>query len=76
MMRLAIKDKHKDMIIARNYNFKERRILAQLVMLIAPMLCIGFFLNSQLGKREFANLYYKGFSIIFRIKSSNFKHQT
>jgi hypothetical protein len=32
------------------------------------MPCIGFFLNSQLGKREFANLYYKGFSIIFRIK--------
>jgi hypothetical protein len=31
-------------------------------------LCIGFFLNSQLGKREFANLYYKGFSIIFRVK--------
>jgi hypothetical protein len=30
--------------------------------------CIGFFLNSQLGKREFANLYYKGFLIIFRIE--------
>jgi hypothetical protein len=44
-------------------------------MLIALMverkliwLCIGFFLNSQLGKKEFANLYYKGFSINFRIK--------
>jgi hypothetical protein len=44
-------------------------------MLIALMveqnlirLCIGLFLNSQLGKREFANLYYKGFLIIFRIE--------
>jgi hypothetical protein len=26
------------------------------------------FINSQLGKREFANLYYKGFLIIFRIE--------
>jgi hypothetical protein len=29
-------------------------------------LCIGFFSYSQLGKRGFANLYYKGFKIIFR----------
>jgi hypothetical protein len=31
-------------------------------------LCIGFFPYSQLGKRGFANLYYKGFLIIFRIQ--------
>jgi hypothetical protein len=30
------------------------------------------FLNSQLGKREFANLYYKGFWIIFRIEFLQF----
>jgi hypothetical protein len=35
MTRLAIKDKHEDMIIARNYHFQERRILTQLIMLIA-----------------------------------------
>jgi hypothetical protein len=29
-------------------------------------LCIGFFSYSQLGKRGFANLYYKDFKIIFR----------
>jgi hypothetical protein len=28
--------------------------------------CIGFFSYSQLGKRGFANLYYKVFKIIFR----------
>ena len=28
--------------------------------------CIGFFSYSQLGKGGFANLYYKGFKIIFR----------
>jgi hypothetical protein len=37
MTRLAIKDKHKDMIIAWNLNFQERRILAQLIMLITLM---------------------------------------
>jgi hypothetical protein len=37
MKSLAIKDKHKDMIIAPNYNFQERRILAQLIMLTALM---------------------------------------
>jgi hypothetical protein len=37
MTRLAIKDKHKDMIIASNLNFQERRILAQLIVLIALM---------------------------------------
>jgi hypothetical protein len=31
-------------------------------------LSIGFFSYSQLGKRGFANLYYKGFPIIFRIE--------
>jgi hypothetical protein len=31
-------------------------------------LCIEFFPYSQLGKSGFANLYYKGFSIIFRIE--------
>jgi hypothetical protein len=34
MMRLATKDKHKDMIIARNKNSQERRVLAQLIVLI------------------------------------------
>jgi hypothetical protein len=34
MTRLAIKVNHKDMIIARKLNFQERRILAQLIMLI------------------------------------------
>jgi hypothetical protein len=29
---------------------------------------IGFFSYSHLGKRELANLYYKGFLIIFRIE--------
>jgi hypothetical protein len=29
-------------------------------------LCIGFFSYSQFGKIGFANLYYKGFKIIFR----------
>jgi hypothetical protein len=73
MMRLATKDKHKNMIIARNYNSQERRILAQLIALITLMLeqkinwfCIGFFSYSQHGKRGFANPYYKGFKIIFR----------
>jgi hypothetical protein len=32
-----------------------------------------FLLNSQLGKREFANLYYKGVSIIYIIKFLQFK---
>jgi hypothetical protein len=31
-------------------------------------LCIGFFSYSQLGEEGFANLYYKGFLIIFRIE--------
>jgi hypothetical protein len=34
--------------------------------------CIGFFSLSQLGKREFANLNHKGFSIIFRIEFLQF----
>jgi hypothetical protein len=37
MMRLATKDKHKNMIIARNKNSQERRILAQLIVLITLM---------------------------------------
>jgi hypothetical protein len=37
MTRLATKDKHKDMIIARNQNSQERRILAQLIVLITLM---------------------------------------
>jgi hypothetical protein len=28
----------------------------------------NFFSYSQLGKRGFANLYYKGFNVIFRIE--------
>jgi hypothetical protein len=35
-------------------------------------LCIGFFSYSQLGKRGFANLYYKGFKIIFRTEILRF----
>jgi hypothetical protein len=35
-------------------------------------LCIGFFSYSQLAKREFANLYYKGFLIIFIIELLQF----
>jgi hypothetical protein len=68
MTRLAIKDKHKDMIITWNWNFQERRILAQLIVLITLMveqnlirLCIGFFYSLNLEKKEFAKLYYKGF---------------
>jgi hypothetical protein len=79
MTRLAIKVNHKDMIIARKLNFQERRILAQLIMLITLLVewkislaLYRVFWNSQLGKREFANLYYKGFSIIFRIEFLQF----
>jgi hypothetical protein len=36
---------------------------------ILSWLCIGFFFASRLGKRDFANLYYKGFLIIFGIKN-------
>jgi hypothetical protein len=35
-------------------------------------LCIGFFSYSQLGKRGFAKLYYKGFKIIFRTEILQF----
>jgi hypothetical protein len=49
--------------------------LAKLILLIAHMveqnlirLCIGFFSYSQLGKGGFANLYHKGFLIIFRFE--------
>jgi hypothetical protein len=38
MTRLAKKDKHKDMIIAWNENSQERRVLAQLIALIALMM--------------------------------------
>jgi hypothetical protein len=69
MTRLATKDKHKNMIIARNLNSQERRILAQLIVLITLMVeqkinklaLYRIFSYSQLGKRGFANLYYKVF---------------
>jgi hypothetical protein len=37
MTRLATNDKHKDMIIARNENSQERRVLSQLIVLITLM---------------------------------------
>jgi hypothetical protein len=35
-------------------------------------LWIGIFSYSHLGKRGFANLYYKGFNIIFRTENLQF----
>jgi hypothetical protein len=66
MTRLATKDKDKDMIIAWNLNSQERRVLAQLIALIALMveqkISLALYrIYSQLGKRGFANLYHKGY---------------
>jgi hypothetical protein len=47
-------------------------IIALMVELKISLALYRIFLNSQFGKREFANLYYKGFSIIFRIEFLQF----
>jgi hypothetical protein len=86
--RLATKDKHKDMIIAWNYNSQETRVLAQLIALIALMveqkinlaLYRIFFLLSTWKKRiceplsqGFLDSFQNGIPPIFSIKLSTTK---
>jgi hypothetical protein len=47
-------------------------LIALMVELKISLALYRIFLNSQFGKRELANLYYKGFSIIFRIEFLQF----